>query len=248
VGCRLHLHLDGRGLALCSSGDGPVRARHCGLVNERHHASSNGELQDGCTQRRISRMFRSRSEASLPNEPACGLAPAAASSSMPQLCLLPRRCGGSNPPAAQWHSVSAPTSGHQQLSAPDLLHLDGPPAAALASRSGNASAAARRRVRCLRSGRPEQGQPVVAPGDSDALRTSLERSLSLANFVDQQQGLDHRGLSVSLGDAGGGRGVEEVDVEPFASTKTSRAWFAKACMSSGMASTAFPVSWGICSG
>jgi hypothetical protein len=133
VGCRLHLHLDGRGLALCSSGDGPVRARHCGLVNERHHASSNGELQDGCTQRRISRMFRSRSEASLPNEPACGLAPAAASSSMPQLCLLPRRCGGSNPPAAQWHSVSAPTSGHQQLSAPDLLHLDGPPAPATCS-------------------------------------------------------------------------------------------------------------------
>ena len=43
VGCKLHLHLDGRGLARCRSGDGPVLATHCGLVDERHHASPNGE-------------------------------------------------------------------------------------------------------------------------------------------------------------------------------------------------------------
>ena len=54
VGCRLHLHLDGRGLALCRSGDGPVLAPHCGLVDERHHASSNGErcAADGLVAKR----------------------------------------------------------------------------------------------------------------------------------------------------------------------------------------------------
>ena len=30
---RLHLHLDGRRLAVCGCGDGPVLSAHCGLVD-----------------------------------------------------------------------------------------------------------------------------------------------------------------------------------------------------------------------
>ena len=54
VGGRLHLHLDGRGLALCSSGDGSVLAAHRGLVHERDDAGQDGQrcIADGAVATR----------------------------------------------------------------------------------------------------------------------------------------------------------------------------------------------------
>ncbi len=46
---RLHLHLDGRGMAVCGGGDRPVLASRRRLVNARHHGSRTGHrrIADG---------------------------------------------------------------------------------------------------------------------------------------------------------------------------------------------------------
>lgn len=49
MGSRLHLHLDGRRLAVPSRGAGPVLAAHCGLVYAGEHdlAARGGRADDG---------------------------------------------------------------------------------------------------------------------------------------------------------------------------------------------------------